>query len=102
MYRDSGHDPDDTQFEIFFSFHTSTPGNLINRYSKGIIKAPKEEVVEYILQRVLLGLDVKEREQNQIIQLSMNYAGETKISLKNIFLQPWVPMLSKNEYIFHF
>ncbi len=89
LYRCCGKKPNSKEFELFFTYSTAVPGVFLYRYLTKSFQLTKEEIVEYLHRKVLCSLDIPEQKQDQIIADAFVMVKASKISFKEIFLEPY-------------
>ncbi len=89
MYKFCNKDPNCKEFDLFFTYSTSSPGIYLYHYLTKSSDLTKEEIVEYLNRRVLSGLYIPTELQDKLIADAFRLLHNSKVNLKKLFFEPY-------------
>lgn len=84
------HQMTEAEFDMYFIYSTSAPGNLLYSYKKGYLKASSEDIIRYIIKRPLDILELSSEEKANLIEEAINSTKQFDLNLTKLFLQKYV------------
>ncbi|MFZ7121619.1 MAG: TetR/AcrR family transcriptional regulator [Eubacteriaceae bacterium] len=79
--------PTSGEFELFFIYGTSAPGNLLHKYLQGDFPASKTDIIRYIISRPLDPTILTKHEIKDIEDESIRIAAEINFDMGKLFLE---------------